>query len=76
MSDAAIVDGIERFLRGASLGSAAITAGLTPGALACVYSGGRPELVDAAMRRLAVPDPAGDIMADGYDDGRGIGYGI
>ena len=75
MSDAAIVDGIERFLRGASLGSAAITAGLLPAAFACVYSGGRPELVDAAVRRLAVPDPADDMVPDGYDDGRGIGYG-
>jgi hypothetical protein len=75
MSDAAIVDGLERYFRGASLRSAAITAGLLPSAFVCVYSGCRPELVDAAMRRLAVPDPAGDLVPDGYDDGRGIGYG-
>ena len=71
MTDAKIVDGIEAFLRGASLGSAAITAGLTPGALACAYSGGRPELVDAAMRRLAVPAYDSDALYS-YDDGRGI----
>lgn len=75
MSDAAIVDGIERFLRGASLGSAAITAGMTPGALACAYAGGRPDLLDRAVRRLAVPDPVDDLVYS-YDDGRGIDDGI
>ena len=71
MTDEKIVDGIEAFLRGASLGSAALTAGVSPALLVSAYTGGRPDLTDAAMRRLVVPSFESDELYD-YDDGRGV----
>ena len=71
VTDAAIVDGIEAFLRGASLGSAALTAGCSPELLVSAYTGGRPDLTDAAVRRLAVPAYESDRRYS-YNDGRGF----